>query len=1706
MKSRKSGMFAKRSVSGRSTAKHRLLRQTLRRGVLEKLEGREMMNADWNPALVNATGFFTGSAARQAVVSYVASQGQSGSGGTLGSPEGDPTTTINLSEIEPNNSFGQAQAIPLNSPTRVVISGNNTSQLDEDWTSFNLNAGDIFDARLNSNASVTLPLISLYDSSNNELISMNSLSAGTYPDASPLTGSASAAVGNAGLAYVIPRTGRYYFRVSDVLNSYTATLSVYRSAMEKQPAGTTQTLFLDFDGAIVARDTVGFGVGSARMSPFSRSLAAWGFLPADEPALIEEITRRTLEKFQFLQTNSTSQNVAINVVNSRNVVDPWGAANVSRVVVGGTYQELVGNPTVTNPGLIGIAESVDVGNFDTSETALVMMDVLVGSANAVPLGGNATRIQYVAELIASVVAHEAGHYFGGLHQEGSNATFGIMDQFYAPGVFSGAGLDGRFGTADDTRLNFSVDQYVFYVTNPFDPTNIRQPLPGGIDDTINTLAYGLSTGLVGGRINGNVYIDKNLSRTKDSGDWDFPGVRIYTDLNNNDQYDNHEFSAVSDSSGNYSILVPAGTYTVREIVPSGYRLTAPSSGEITATVTGTNTTFGVNFGQEQLSFNATGIKWNDANGNGLRDPGEGVIAGVRLYVDLDGDKRIDIGEPSAKTNDQGEYTLTFPGAGTWNIREVVDPGYVQTFPDSTTDFRHQVVLTGNAAIDGPRLVGLNFGNKLTVDFGDAPSSFGDASAGFTTGLLLGSNWDDEQSSQYSTTATGDDSTGKLDVNDVVIDDEDGVIFTRPLVRGSSTNRVSVTAVNTTGVSSYFSGWVDFNQDGDFNDAGEKVISDASLATGTSTLSFAAPAGAVLGTTYARFRYSNQLNVGPTGRALGGEVEDYVVNVVATLELATNDNVTVSRNSVRNVIDVLANDFALPGEQLEIVTTSGSTSGGIVQVSSDNKIFYTPPSGFIGQDTFEYTMRNAAGETDTATVVVNVNLFFDDPVAIDDSFDITLNAIDTPLNVLANDIEGRAGALTIIMVTQGSSGGQVSISSGGKALRYTPVRGFNGSETFTYTVADADGKQSTAEVTLHITPYVNTNTDVIYRLRTTDLNGNEISAIPQGQDFKLEVLVDDFRNDRGDTRAQPGVFAAYMDLLYNLQLVSTTIPGAGSTLNFDADFFNSYVNGLSGDATIPGIIDEFGAFNSTGNNADPGTMNFPNEVRLASITFTARSPGVARFSPDPADTAPANDTLLFDVPGSAVPFERIRFIGTSLEIVGNSDEFPFAIDDSLTTTIPFGSVRFPINVKANDLPGSTGLINVVSVTSGLNGTTSIDSQGRVLYTPNGGFSGTDQFTYTIEDARQIRSQAKVTVRVGAADANDLVSLRMEVTDLNGTPISDIAVGGQFQLRGYVKDLRTAGANLGIFAAYQDVLYSSSLVNPIAKSVTTTDPLGFQVVFGNNYNRLTSGDINNKGIINEIGAVQNVDNTGSASPLGGNEFPLFIITLEAKAVGTATFVGDPADITPLHDTLTFDPAAVVPFDQIRFGSDTLNITSSGNLGGGEFTNRSNQYDVNNDGFVSPIDALIVINHLNGGSRTAGGEGENDKYFIDVNGDSQLSPIDALLVINRLNSTRSLGAGEGEGEGSAYLQLASSGSLASSTSSDDESEATGQLVEDLTPSIVGSIGPRDTGVQYGPAYPGTDASATDSVFGDDDSGLDDLLSQLGQDIEESRKKKNA
>src|SRR5262245_26155448 len=58
-----------------------------------------------------------------------------------------------------------------------------------------------------------------------------------------------------------------------------------------------------------------------------------------------------------------------------------------------------------------------------------------------------------------------------------------------------------------------------------------------------------------------------------------------------------------------------------------------------------------------------------------------------------------------------------------------------------------------------------------------------------------------------------------------------------------------------------------------------------------------------------------------------------------------------------------------------------------------------------------------------------------------------------------------------------------------------------------------------------------------------------------------------------------------------------------------------------------------------------------------------------------------------------------------------------------------------------------------------------------------------------------------------------------------------------------------------------------------------------------------------------------------------------------------------------------------------------------------------DVDDDGFVAPIDALLVINVLNSVGPHALNPLIDPPTYVDSDGDAFVAPIDALLVINHL-----------------------------------------------------------------------------------------------------------
>lgn len=167
---------------------------------------------------------------------------------------------------------------------------------------------------------------------------------------------------------------------------------------------------------------------------------------------------------------------------------------------------------------------------------------------------------------------------------------------------------------------------------------------------------------------------------------------------------------------------------------------------------------------------------------------------------------------------------------------------------------------------------------LAYDYGDAPDSYQTlrVNAGARhvgAGPTLGSLRDLETNADGFLKGIGDDLPG-LEIGSSSIDDEDGVVL--PALTTGLSASVQVTA----SAAAQLDAFIDWNDDGDFGDAGEKVFNSVSVAAGVNTLTIAVPSGAVPGNTFARFRLSMAGGLSFNGTASDGEVEDYPVTITS----------------------------------------------------------------------------------------------------------------------------------------------------------------------------------------------------------------------------------------------------------------------------------------------------------------------------------------------------------------------------------------------------------------------------------------------------------------------------------------------------------------------------------------------------------------------------------------------------------------------------------------------------------------------------------------------------------------------------------------------------------------------------------------------------------------------------------------------------------
>lgn len=345
---------------------------------------------------------------------------------------------------------------------------------DQDWFSFDLETCDILGVQLVDAGQQVL----LRNPSGELLVASSQDLTGIFPPASPLPGG-----GETSLSYLASEAGRYSIRaLAGEDADYTLELRLFRPFLT--PPATNKVIFVDFDGATVDPAIFTGPAGDTDLSPFADFLPRWGLSPQDENAAIDAILASLEENLVTdLEASGPNGGFEVQLLNSRDHGDPFGQPGVSRLIVGGSISEL-GIPT------IGIAQSIDPGNFAREETAVILLDLLSGaspdpnSLNTFPLAPGVSIIDLIGVALGNIAAHEAGHFLGNFHTEQFNALANLMDRGGNLPNTIGVGPDGVFGNEDDSDVDFGED--AFEVSERF----------AGQEDTLTVSACGCTTAVI----------------------------------------------------------------------------------------------------------------------------------------------------------------------------------------------------------------------------------------------------------------------------------------------------------------------------------------------------------------------------------------------------------------------------------------------------------------------------------------------------------------------------------------------------------------------------------------------------------------------------------------------------------------------------------------------------------------------------------------------------------------------------------------------------------------------------------------------------------------------------------------------------------------------------------------------------------------------------------------------------------------------------------------------------------------------------------------------------------------------------------------------------------------------------------------------------------------------------------------------------------
>ncbi|WP_159675646.1 Ig-like domain-containing protein, partial [Andreprevotia sp. IGB-42] len=512
--------------------------------------------------------------------------------------------------------------------------------------------------------------------------------------------------------------------------------------------------------------------------------------------------------------------------------------------------------------------------------------------------------------------------------------------------------------------------------------------------------------------------------------------------------------------------------------------------------------------------------------------------------------------------------------------------------------------------------------------------------------------------------------------------------------------------------------------------------------------------------------------------------------------------------------------------------------------------------------------------------------------------------------------------------------------------------YNGNDSFTVTVSDGKGGTDTVTVNVGVTP-----------VNDAPVGANQSATTPVDTPVSGKAVATDVDGDA--LTFGKGSNPAHGSVVVDASGNWTYTPDAKYT---GSDSFTVTVNDGNGGTTALTVNIGVNAVVPPVNHAPTANDDSTTVLQDGSVTVAVRGNDT---DPDAGDTLTvsgvtqgANGSVVVDIAtGNPIYTPNAGYTGSdqftytisdghggtataTVNVTVNAlppvNTAPTALDDSTSLT---QDTSVTIAVRGNDTDADGDTLTVSTVTQGANGSVVIDAvTGNPVYTPNAGYTGNDQFTYTVSDGHGGTATATVSVTVNAVVPGNVapVGISESVTTAEDKPISGTltATDADGDALSFTKATDPAHGNVTVDAAGNwtytpasnyngadsftvtvsdgkggsDTITVSVGVTPVndapvavADHFTTSEGTPVTIKFAD----LLGNDTDVDGDLLSVGSAQNIQH-GTLSVVGGN----LVFTPAANFSGTASFdytVSDghggtntatvSIDVTPVNDAPVF-----------------------------------------------------------------------------------------------------------------------------------------------------------------------------------------------------------